>query len=96
MRAFKVPPRSRGLEELAWFPESCVPKEFDEKAWLYILDVAYTLDNFFSPFLSLYSAVTAGHRNGVEGHKDGVKKAVSVTRAEWRSHARSERDRFLK
>jgi hypothetical protein len=26
----------------------------------------------------------------VEGHKDGVKKAVLVTRAEWRSHERSE------
>ena len=58
----------------------------------YILDLAQHPDNFFSPFLSLYSAATAGHKNGVEGHKDGVKKAVLVTRAEWRSHERSEQD----
>jgi len=61
----------------------------------YILDLAQHPDNFFSPFLSLYSAATAGHKNGVEGHKDGVKKAVLVTRAEWRSHERSEQDRSL-
>ena len=60
-----------------------------------ILDLAHTPDNFFSPFLSSYSAATAGHKNGVEGHKDGVKKAVLVTRAEWRSHERSEQDRSL-
>ena len=47
----------------------------------------------FPPFLSSYSAATAGHKNGVEGHKNGVQKPVSVTRAEWRSHERSERDR---
>jgi len=66
-----------------------------KKARLYILNLAHTPDNFFSPFLSLYSAATAGHKNGVEGHKDGVKKAVLVTRAEWRSHERSEQDRSL-
>jgi len=66
-----------------------------EKARLYILDLAQHPDNFFSPFLSLYSAATAGHKNGAEGHKDGVKKAVLVTRAEWRSHERSEQDRSL-
>jgi hypothetical protein len=66
-----------------------------KEARLYILHLAHTPDNFFSPFLSLYSAATAGHKNGVEGHKDGVKNAVSVTKAEWRSHERSEQDRSL-
>jgi hypothetical protein len=61
----------------------------------FILDLAHTRMISFSPFLSLYSAAASGHKNGVQGHRDGVKKAVLVTRAEWRSHEWSEQDRSL-
>ena len=72
-----------------------ISREFDEKGAALFLELAQHPDNFFSPFLSLYRVATAGHKNGAEGHKDGVKKAVLVTRTEWRSHERSEQDRSL-
>jgi hypothetical protein len=65
------------------------------EAWLFILDPAHTQIISFPPFFLLYSAATAGDKNGVEGHKDGVKNAVLVTKAEWRSHEWSAEDRAL-
>jgi hypothetical protein len=69
-------------------------REFDgqDAAFIFlILDAPQIIS--FPPFFLSYSAATAGHKNGVERHKDGVKKQVSVTRAEWWSQERSERDR---
>jgi hypothetical protein len=69
-------------------------REFDGQGAAFIFLISQTPQIIsFPPFFLSYSAATAGHKNGVERHKDGVKKQVLVTRAEWWSHERSERDR---
>jgi hypothetical protein len=66
-----------------------------KETWLYFLDLPYTRIISFPLFFLYISAATAGHINGVEGYKNGVKKAVLVTKTEWRSHERSEHNRSL-
>jgi hypothetical protein len=63
-----------------------------KETWLYFLDLPYTRIISFPLFFLYISTVTARHKKGVEGYKNGVKKAVLVTKTELRSHGRSEQN----
>jgi hypothetical protein len=80
-------------------PSACVGNFFkvrcEKRRWLYFLDLPYTRTISFPLFFLYISAATAGHKNGVERYKNGVKKAVLVTKTERRSHERSEQNRSL-